>query len=528
MKQIFLKINLLTCLLLLVLTNSCREQVLDVVPVTALSDATAFSSAETARLAVLGMYNKAQGFVYFTAPGAAGANRGYPFGAAHIQQGDMRGEDMINQALFYAITNESTYSPVTANNLSMWNTLFALINETNIIIEGVRGALTAEIIPAALAQEYEAEARFLRALAYHELLIHFARPFADGNGDKLGVPYRTFAVTSGATADEAAKLGRNTVAECYTLLLEDLDFAELNAPPTRTGDDRVGRVTSGAAIALKTRIKLHQGDWNGVITEANKIVSAAAPFTSTIGGYALTASPDGAFTNNASTESIFSLINSTIDNPGANGALAAMAGAPGLGGRGLIRISPIAYRLDRWLLTDKRRTLLTTADTRSIYTTKFRDYVGRADWSPIIRYPEVLLNLAEAIARTSGVDARAIALLNAVRDRALENPATETYTAADFATANDLIGAILDEVRIEFLGEGRRWSNIHRLAVDPVFSTGGIPAKMSFADATRARYDAGALPTSIPAISYDNPRFIWPIPADELANNPAMQPNPGY
>ncbi|NJL15254.1 MAG: RagB/SusD family nutrient uptake outer membrane protein [Microscillaceae bacterium] len=505
-------------------------EVTDLTPQNALSEETGFETPQRIELAVLGMYNAAQSGFY-----AGGQVRGYPFGAAHIQQGDMRGEDMLNQALFYAITYESTYSPASANNVFMWNTLFALVNQANVIIQGVQGAESNGVLTEAEANAYEAEARFLRALSYHQLLIHFARPFGDNNGANPGLPIRDFAVTNASTVDVGIAVGRNTVAECYDFILSDLDFAEANAPVTRGGNNQVVRVTSGAAVALKTRVYQHLQDWASVITEANKLVPNMAPFTSPVGNYALQASPAGPFTNNFTTESIFSILNSDVDNPGVNGALAAMSGTPALGGRGLIRISPIAYNNPFWRADDLRRSLLLTQDGRSYYTTKFDDYAGRSDNAPIIRYAEVLLNLSEAIVRnTNSVDARALALLNAVRDRALASPTTQTYTAGDFANANALLDAILNERRIEFLGEGLRWSDIHRLALDPNFSTGGIPAKMSFGEAVFSTYNVNTnpntLPKSIPAIPYSDFRFLWPIPADELANNPtlAQQQNPGY
>jgi hypothetical protein len=94
-----------------------------------------------------------------------------------------------------------------------------------------------------------------------------------------------------------------------------------------------------------------------------------------------------------------------------------------------------------------------------------------------------------------------------------------------------LIWGILDERRIEFLAEGKRWGDIHRLAVDPVFNTGGIPAKMTFANATFASYNCAtnpALTKSIPAIPYTDFRFIWPIPLEETQQNSKIEQNPGY
>jgi hypothetical protein len=153
------------------------------------------------------------------------------------------------------------------------------------------------------------------------------------------------------------------------------------------------------------------------------------------------------------------------------------------------------------------------------------------------------LNLAEAIARTSGLDARAHALYYAVRGRA---NAAGTDAAndqlSDFATANALIQAILNERRIEFLCEGLRWGDIHRLAQDATFNTwgGGIPLKVSQNMTNYKPFYTGDPNTTTTllatagnrhdALPYTNFRFLWPIPNSEIVLNPtlAAQQNPGY
>lgn len=515
--------SLLVAGLLLWSTPAC--EVTDLQPASQFSEVTAFSSIERVELAAIGMYNAAQSGFY-----AGGQVRGYPFGAASFQQSDMRGEDMVNVALFFAITYESTYTPFSLNNVFMWNTLFGLVNQANIVIEGVRGAAENGIITAQAAAAYEGEARLLRALAYHELLLHFARPFADGNGSKAGVPIRDFAVNSPSKVEEAVGRGRATVAECYNFILSDLDYAETNLPATRTGVARVSRATKGAAIALKSRVKLHKQDWAGVTAEADKLIPAAAPYTSPIGNYALTAAPDGPFTNNQSSEAILSMENNDVDNSGVNGALPAMLGNPSKGGRGLVIVGPAIFNHPSWTATDKRRSTLLSNDGKVYYTEKYKDITTRGDDTPIIRFAEVFLNAAEAAAR-QGNTARALDLLNAVRNRAVD--AADQYTAASFADQKALVQAILDERRIEFLAEGRRWADIHRLVLDADFTTGGIPAKTRFGDITFAQYDAvnrPALTRGLAAIPESDFRFLWPIPADELAQNPtlATQQNPGY
>jgi hypothetical protein len=512
----------------LLVVSSCK-QFTELNPLASLAENTAFNSTNSVELVVNGVYQSAAIGNY-----AGGAGRGYPFGAASIEQAEMRGEDMVNLQAFYDITYRALYSTTTANNVNHWEQLYALINQANIMINGVRQAGTSGVLTATAAAQYEGEGRFLRALAHHELLLHFSRPYADNRGANPGVPYRENPINSVPSVQEGLAQGRGTVAETYAKILADLDFAETNLPVTRsTPATSISRATSGAAIALKTRIKLHMQDWAGVITEGAKLGTSgtSGTFTSPIGSYKLETSPDAPFTNYSSNvESIFSIANSLNSNPGVNGALPSAFGPTSLGSRDLIATSPNLYNASFWVAGDTRRTLLQVTQTTGSYpfyfNYKYRQYTTRADWAPILRYAEVLLNVSEAQAR-QGNSAQALALLNAVRNRSV--PAASRFTAAP----DDLIQAILNERRIEFTGEGRRWPDIHRLSLDTKYSTGGIPAKLDVSQIRRTSYDLTARPILtgiVAAIPYSDPRFLWPIPTSETALNPtlAQQQNPGY
>jgi hypothetical protein len=522
-------IYILTTLLILLTAVSCKKN-LDKSPFNAITDNDAYATADRCLLALNGVYDAAQSGSY------NGADRGYPFGAASFEQNDCRGEDVINIAAFYQITYQATYNPTTANNVGYWENLYALINKANVSITGFKAAGASGVITDAVATQYEAECRFLRAMAHHEGLVFFCRPYLDGNGNKEGIPYRDFAINSSTAVEEAKTISRGTVAEDYQKILADLDFAETNLPAV--SNPVTIRASKAAAIALKMRVKLHMGDWAGVIAEGNKLVPAGSgPYTSPIGGWNLTTSPDGPFTNNNSKESIFSIRHDPLDNSGVNGALPTMYGPANLGARGLVAISPIIYNDPRWLCDDLRRSLLTIsgansngASTFNYFTKKYTKYTTREDFAPHIRYAEVLLVLAEAEARqASDVSSRALDLLNAVRNRSLASPATQAYTLASFATKKDLISAILMERRIEFLCEGKRWHDIHRNAVDPDFSTGGIPAKYVNASQGASIYNCtGTINATQAAIPYSDFRFIWPIPGTEVIQNPIITQNPGY
>jgi len=522
------------------LAVSC-EKVLDVQPFNAFTDESVFTTSARATLALNGVYDAAQ------TGGPSLAGRGYPFGAATIQQGDNRGEDMVNLQAFYQITYQGTYTPFTANNNSMWDNTYGMINKANIAIEGFKKAAASGVLTAATATQFEAECRFLRALGHHELLIHFARPFLDGNGAALGVPYRDYAVTGGESLERLQKEARPTVAAAYAKLLEDINFAEANLPVTNSGG-AVIRAQKSAAIALKQRVLLHMGQWANAVAAGNALVPTTVnPATPTsarslVGNHALTATPNGSFGftggNSITSENIFSVKNDPLDNGSVNGAPAAMYGSTDLLGRGLVCVSPIIWNNTGWLAEDLRRTTLYrnggTAIGRAMMTTKYTDYSGRGDNTPIIRWAEVLLNQAEAEARVAtGISQRAIDLLNMVRNRSLPSTANQ-YTASSFASRTALIRAILLERRIEFLAEGRRWPDIHRTAQDPIteLRSGGIPAKVAnggVTGTTLAQYGIGlAVTTSQPAIPYSDFRFIWPIPAIEVTTNPVIVQNPGY
>jgi starch-binding outer membrane protein, SusD/RagB family len=529
MTKSFLKILLAGSVVVLV--ASCKK-VLDTSPYNAVTDASAFETSDRCLLVLNGVYDVAQ-----SAPYTDGSTRGYPFGAANIEQGDARGEDVVNIQAFYQITYQATYSSTSANNVAMWNGLYLLINKANIAINGFKEAGTKGVLSAAVASQYEAECRFLRAMAHHEALIHYARPYLDNNGNNPGVPWRDFPIASSTAVSEILSTPRMRVDSVYMKILQDLDYAEANLPATLA----VYRSTKAAAIALKMRVKQHMGDWAGVKAEGAKLVPATvnplspASVVSPIGNWALMASPDGPFTNNSSTESIFSIKNDALDAPNTNAALSRMYGASDLGGRGLLSLSPIIWNNAGWLCDDKRRTLLAVAGTnasgtKSYFSTKYRQYTTWSDFAPQFRYAEVLLMLAEAEARLdAGVSARALDLLNVVRNRSLTVPATQQYTVASFVTKNDLIRAILLERRIEFLAEGKRWSDIHRLAKDPEFNTGGIPAKAVNGTAGLSNFVCGAGYTpGQAAIPYEDYRFIWPIPSTEVTQNPVVKQNPNY
>lgn len=505
-------------------TSSCSEERLDQQPYNQVAEETIFTSQALVEQAVNGMYNAAQRGDY------AGAGRGYPFGAAYQIQNDMRGEDMVSTATFFQNTYISAINGAAAlNNIYYWLDTYRLINRANLLIEGIDKAVTSGKVTKADTDKFKGQALFFRAISHFEMLKHFSKPIQVTGSElyEYGVPYMLKGSTNLQDAIENAKVDRETVAKTYVKVLADLDAAE----GLLANKSSVFTISKEAAIAYKTIVKLHKRDWPGVIAEANKLD----------GKFSLETDPNNPWANNAgNSESIFSIENSETNNPTTNGALPAMHAA-----RNLIAISPVIWNNSSWLATDKRRSsnlVLTPPKSKDPlkptpiqdrkYSLKYKDITNRSDAAPIIRYAEVLLNRAEAKARLG--DATYLTDLNRVRDRSLDKPATEAYTDGSFTTITARVKAILIEKRIEFIAEGKRWGDIHRLINDDLAPTSGIPQKHKNGVPKASDYNIGTpyvfASGDVAAIPYTDFRFLWPIPDSQVNVNATLkaQQNKGW
>jgi hypothetical protein len=462
---------------------SCQRDLLNPTPQTQVTDASAFDTPSRILNQVLSLYGALKS--------------GQFYGGRAIVYGDIRGEDFINET-----TNLVTAADVWNNNptnsatavVNLWSQAYYTINICNIFLEGM-AAKGNTVVSAALAANYNGEAKLIRALCYYTLLQYYARPYADGNGSKPGVPLRLTAIKGAGSSD----LARSTVAEVYAQILKDLNEAETALPLTNgSAVNNTTRAHRNTAIALKTRVYLSMQQYNNVITEANKIVSATAPFTAATGvAHALQANIANVFTSYTTTESILSLPMSATagDNPGTQNQLGFYFYNNGSVGSAEFSMNANGIIANtNWSATDRRRSFIyKNPVTNKNYLAKYTAPSPYTDYAPVIRYAEVLLNLAEARVRsTNTVDAQAVALLSAVRNR---SDAAITYTTANFANAAALTDAIMLERRIEFVGEGLRNGDLLRLLQT-------IPAKGSAA--AKAPADQG---------------YIWPISNTELSLN---------
>lgn len=485
-KKTYMKNKIILLLVGVVALASCSKDRLNPSPQSDLPDAEAFATAARADQQVNGMYVLLKSSFFY--------------GSRFVVYGDIRGEDFLNRTN-NGVTGLQTWNfsatPATNEVQYVWRDAYAAINQCNIVLERIDEAP----ITDALKNQYKGEARTVRALAYWGLLNLYAKPFASNNGNTPGLPLRLTAEYS--TGNNS--MTRSTVAAVNTQMLADLDFAITNLPLSYPSADlNTMHVHRNSAIALKTRVLLGMMRWADVITEADKIVPATAPYIAPTGvPNRLELNVTSVFAPPYTTpESMFSMPFTTLDLPGTQNGLANyyMPGPVGALDYTLNTTAAGIVSNAGWKATDARRGFIGTSGTSTVWR-KFASN-PHTDYVPVIRYAEVLLNLAEArVRQTNTVDQRAIDLLNAVRRRS-DN--TTMFTAADFATPAALVAQIAIERRIEFLGEGLRNFDIMRNLLP-------FPAK-----------------GTAPVVAPDAFVYIWPIPQSELFSNPDAAQNQGY
>jgi hypothetical protein len=478
------------------LLTACKKSLLEPVPQTQLIPDNAFSTPERVEQQVRGIY--------------AGVKSGQFFGGRYFVYNDVRGEEFLNNTS-NGVTALQTWNFTLNENTNevtnFWNSAYAAINRANVVLKGLENSP----IDAALVTKYKGEAMFLRALSHYALLTLYGRPSWDAANDKYGVVLRLNPETN--TDAQANLAPRAKVSEVYAQIISDLNFAEANLASTNGSNyANATRAHKNSAIALKTRVYLSMRQYDKVITEANKIVPLTAPFQAPTGvGNKLEANiatvfpalsapaVQGTYTG---PEAIFTMPFTSLDLPGTQNGLGSYYN-PSPNGLGDYYLNPAGIVANAgWKVTDARKAFNVTTSGKS-YLRKWPNNGGSIpDYAPVIRYSEVLLNLAEALVRQNNVvDARAVDLLNAVRQR---SDPTTVFTVAGFATPQALIDQILTERRIEFLGEGLRSIDVMRLG--QTFLAKDIA----------------------PAVAPGGTQYIWPIPLRERQTNTVIEQNPGY
>lgn len=360
-----------------------------------------------------------------------------------------------------------------------------------------------------LKAQYEAEARFLRALCYFNIVRFW--------GD---APL----ILSPISPSEAAQSKRNSTTEVYSAIETDLKFASdpSNLSKSFSGAN-LGRATSLAAKGMLSKVYIQQKKWN----EA-KIVLTELIITDNAGTHSLlpdianvfSTAPAAGSSNNdfknykgwvpqtMNKEMMFAaLFNKDIVNEGRN-ALVYYTNQADI--NELFKFSNAAciYKIDD-RRSDLMRSISGTNNDNNLLI-KYGDIQSSTKQygyhTPILRWSDVLLMYAETlneIAYDNAATSPALKALNDVRTRSCPSG---VYSSVDLPSQDSFRKAVWLERRLEFPMEMQRWFDLIR---------------------------TGQAISEIAKIGYtiDENALLFPVPNSEvvLRNDPAKFPqNPGY
>lgn len=384
--------------------------------------------------------------------------------------------DLVQAAIGYSNQYGDFYRwTVTPNDdvlLNVYGGLYEIIARCNFFFdhaEAVRATLNGEE-EKALMDKYEADAHFMRALAYSDLIRTFCPAYEPTTAETaLGVPlYLHYREGNGSTVKKA----RASLKASYEQVLTDLDRAsELS---TRQGSDAM-YVTKGAIDALKARVYLYMQDWENAEKYATDVIESETGSSNTYSladvNYSVQA-PDGTVTNeyaamwkyDTADEIIWKISFSSTDMGGSLGSL--LMGITGG------QYNP-SYLPARWLVSSystndvRYRTFFTKVTTmRGISWEVTTKYPGNpiidgsagpyyVNMPKVLRLSETYLIRAEARAMQQNT-------LGANKDlTALRKARILNYGAASYSQ-DKLLEAIQEERAKELYMEGFRLADLKR------------------------------------------------------------------
>jgi hypothetical protein len=149
-----------------------------------------------------------------------------------------------------------TYTARENDVSNKWARLYESIQRANGFMARVSGM---NEIGEDVKRQYLAEARFLRALHYFELLKFWG-----------GVPY--YDETTNVNVEYAdLKKPRSSAEEIRSHILADLEEAIARLPVTWP-EDEYGRATKGAAYALRGKVYLYNREWKNAASDFEEVV----------------------------------------------------------------------------------------------------------------------------------------------------------------------------------------------------------------------------------------------------------------
>lgn len=369
---------------------------------------------------------------------------------------------------------------------NLWADHYSTINRANLVIDN---AADVPNIGQATVDNLVGQAKVIRALLYFNLVRWFAEPYEPGgDNSQPSVILQTSAVES--TEPEFNK-PRSTVDSVYIQIRNDLEDAasrlEVNTNPKRIGQ--------AAANGLLAKVSLYQGRWDEAASLAQQVIDNS--------DYSLSA-PVEPYQNEQSSEILFAVSFSSIDNTGVNDFPSSFYLPEDLGGRG--DINPPSGFYENADADDVRAdttggyngSTLLYDENGSVWTNKWTN-PNLGDDALVLRLPEMHLIRAEGLARGSGSASDARGHVNEVRDRAgVEDVDSDLSGQA-------LIDEIIRQRKYELAFEGDRRHDLQRLG--RVINSGSG------------------------SVSSGDPQRILPIPQREIDVNDALNQesqNPGY
>lgn len=410
-----------------------------------------------------------------------------------------------------------------------WESLYAVVAQSNAVINTLPEAAGVEV-PQDVVDTAVGEARFIRSVAYFYLVRIFGSvPIIDNNNDYVLEPV----------------VPRNTVADVYRFITEDLEFAIENIT-TYDKASAPGRVSSNGAKAMLAKVYLYMENYSDAYQFADDVINNGE-FRLFGGDSQYSDSDDSGsyydlFTpeNDNNQESIFALQWTASPSYGEGNGLQSLFGPSGFtgGSDGWSAIGPspdllAAYEDQdedvRYYATFMKReaeypdlnggyTVPDNVDAQgtdhivkkyvvgSAAATLRDDGSGQTTTSNntyILRYADLLLVHAEAALRGGGPVVNGVESYNKVRLRAgLEK--NETPTLDD----------IFNERRVELAFEFEFWYDVVRLGEAEAIEF------LSNSDRGTINNDTGEVePEFYTATAED---LLFPYPTTETQNNPAL------
>ena len=380
-----------------------------------------------------------------------------------------------------------------------WNNLYDLINDANILIEGIEEGVLTE----ANRQKYIGEAYFMRALALHHLVRIFgyepgmAPTTGEAQGFELGVVIRTQPTLS---VTDIGEFQRNTVSQVYAQILDDIDSAISNL--NQSSDSGPFFVTPAAAYALKARVHLYEGQYGPAENAAQEAIDLSGTRLAT------SAEVNGLFDETQTNpEAIFTIdVDPTTESGGVNDSPAAYTSMQWFGQiptQDLIDLYDATDdRLSAWYtpcfndVTGSAENVCSNVNSGNFELHKYAAEQGSfADDYVHFRYSEMLLIQAEARLFEQGI-APAINRLNDLRAERSASP----LLPVNYTSDEDVLDEILNERRRELVAEGHRFFDLKRLG----------------RDLRKVSFDQGSGTTTVEYLPYESYVYLDDIPDGEV------------